>query len=207
MVVITERILKRSQCFAQLGNMLLNSPLVKLNPPPPCEINQDNFQDMLGHLDLPGWEECSKKCWPCLERPRAPAKEDAERQGNQKKSCHSKLPDTLCRSLAMCVLPVMDVLQIHDWIHDWNCKFMTGGLILINKDRGVLKIMCEPVHPRLKLIRIFFKTRADTCFFLDGRNVQRNVGLASPGRAPQPRKTQNAEGIKKIYQTKLPNTL
>ena len=147
MVVITERVLKRSQCFAQLGNMLLNSPLVKLNPPPPCEINQDNFQDMLGHLDLPGWEECSKKCWPCLERPRAPAKEDAERQGDQKKivtpSCQ-----VLCRSLAMYVLPVMDVLQIHDWTHDWICKFMTGALILINKPRGgwcwSTRNMCEP---------------------------------------------------------------
>ena len=137
----------RSRCFAQLDNMLLNSPLVKPNPPPPCEINQENFQDMLGHLDLPGWEECSKKCWPCLERPRAPAKEDAERQGDQKKivtpSCQ-----VLCRSLAMYVLPVMDVLQIHDWTHDWICKFMTGALILINKPRGgwcwSTRNMCEP---------------------------------------------------------------
>ena len=101
----------------------------------PCETNQDNFQDMLGHLGLFGRQECSKKCWPCLERPRAPAKEDAERQGDQKKivtpSCQ-----VLCRSLAMYVLPVMDVLQIHDWTHDWICKFMTGALILINKPRG-----------------------------------------------------------------------
>ena len=36
----------------------------------------------------------------------------------------------------MYVLPVMDVLQIHDWIHDWSWQFMTGGLILINKPRG-----------------------------------------------------------------------
>ena len=42
----------------------------------------------------------------------------------------------LCRSLAMYVLPVMDVSQIHDWIHDWNCEFMTGGLILINLAQG-----------------------------------------------------------------------
>ena len=27
-------------------------------------------------------------------------------------------------------------LKIHDWIHDWNCEFMTGGLILINLAQG-----------------------------------------------------------------------
>ena len=52
------------------------------NPPPPCEINQESSQDMLGHLGLLRWQESSKKCWPCLSRPRAPAKEDAERQGH-----------------------------------------------------------------------------------------------------------------------------
>ena len=36
----------------------------------------------------------------------------------------------LDRSLALYVLPVMDALKIHDWIHDWFCKFMTGWLIL-----------------------------------------------------------------------------
>ena len=52
------------------------------------EINQENFQDVLGHLGHLGCEECSKKCWPCLSRPFAPAKEDAEHQGNQKKLSH-----------------------------------------------------------------------------------------------------------------------
>ena len=41
---------------------------------------------MLGHLGHLRWHESSKKCWPCLSRPRAPAKEDAERQGNQKQN-------------------------------------------------------------------------------------------------------------------------
>ena len=36
----------------------------------------------------------------------------------------------------MYVPPVMDVWQIHDWIHDWYCDFMTGGSILINLRRG-----------------------------------------------------------------------
>ena len=53
------------------------------------------------------------------------------------------------------------------------------------------------IHPRVKLIRKIFKTCSDIWIFLDGRNVQRNVGLASKGRAPQQRKMQNAKGIKK----------
>ena len=115
--------------------MLLNSPPVKLNPPPPCEINQANLQDMFGHSGFLRCQECSNTCWPCLSRPRAPAKEDAERQGNKKKLPHqvAKYFVGLCHKY---VLPVMDVSQIHDWIHDWNCKIMTGGLILINNARG-----------------------------------------------------------------------
>ena len=104
----------RSRCFAQLDNMLLDSPLVKPNPPPPCEINQENFQDMLGHLGLPGWEECSKKCWPCLERPRAPAKEDAERQGDQKKLSHQ---------VVRYFVGLWPCMFYQSWM---SCKSMTG---------------------------------------------------------------------------------
>ena len=43
---------------------------------------------------------------------------------------------TFCKCLALYAPPVMDVLQIHDWIHDWNCEVMIGGLILINRPQG-----------------------------------------------------------------------
>ena len=59
----------------------------------------------------------------------------------------------------------------------------------------------EGLQPRVKLIRIIFKTCSDIQIFLDDRNVQRNVGLASTGRAPQQRKMQNAKGIEKNFVT------
>ena len=69
-----------------------------------------------------------------------PGRTPQQRKMQNAKGIEIKLATTtcqiLCRSLALYVLPVMDVMQIHDWIHDWNCKFMTGGLILINKPRG-----------------------------------------------------------------------
>ena len=54
------------------------------------------------------------------------------------------------------------------------------------------------LHPRAKLIRIISKTCSNILVFVDDTNLQRNVGLASLGRAPQQRKMQNAEGITKI---------
>ena len=64
------------------------------------------------------------------------------------------------------------------------------------------------LHPRAKLIRIISKTCSNILVFVDDTNLQRNVGLASLGRAPQQRKMQNAKGIrKKICHTMSPNTL
>ncbi len=108
----------------------------------PSETNQVIFQDARGHLYFLRWQECSKKCWPWLSRPRAIAEEDAERRGNQKKNVTPSC-QILCVGLWQCVLPVLDVVQIHDWIHDWNCKFMTGGLILINKRRAGFTKSCS----------------------------------------------------------------
>ena len=34
------------------------------------------------------------------------------------------------------VLPIMDVSQIHDWIHDWYCEFMIVALRPINFAQG-----------------------------------------------------------------------
>ena len=66
----------------------------------------------------------------------------------------------------MYVLPVMDVLQIHDWTHDWNCKFMTGGLILINKPRGGIRPLkeCYYTQERQSQERQDFRGRFDFAF-------------------------------------------
>ena len=42
-----------------------------------------------------------------------------------------------------------------------------------------------------------FKTCSDILVILDDTSLQRNVGLASLGRAPQQRKMQNAKGLRK----------
>ena len=57
------------------------------------------------------------------------------------------------------------------------------------------------VHPRGLLIRKICKTCSDIWVFLDDTNVQRNVGLASLGHAPQQRKMQNAKGMKQKIDT------
>ena len=70
-------------------------------------------------------------------------------------------------------------------------NLLTSGRCCFNGDQNP--------PPPCEINQENFKTCSDIWDMLDDTNLQRNVGLASLGRAPQQRKMQNAKGIRKKF--------
>ena len=78
---------------------------------------------------------------------RTTAKGDAERQTRRQneKSCFSNLrvPSFFSEEYA----PVVTRYRIHDWIHDWNVHFTTGGSCRLISHRGGVDDVASTMSP------------------------------------------------------------